>query len=241
MNGCKCCGTPCEGEFCSVSCEEMHRNFNVTHREKGESKRTVKRSRSIHTQKDITRQMMSDRNVEDSLPWHFHDGESWHCISYGDVDSLSYLKHVLRGQRLEYALLTTWAMASADINELSEWVDDGLIGRLDVYVSEHFLGTYSKELELLCALCRRTGGRAASIRNHSKIMCLYGDNAICVESSANINANSHIEQTSLVVSEELCDFYKGVFDSLEPLNSDMQSEDWRPWTRGKKRRRSART
>lgn len=80
---------------------------------------------------------------------NFKEGESYHFITAGDVDSLSYLKAILRQQPLSYCLLSTWCMAAEDILQLKLWCNEGAIKRLDMYVGEIFPSTYKVEFGML--------------------------------------------------------------------------------------------
>lgn len=54
------------------------------------------------------------------------DGHSYHFITGGDVDSLSFLKFVLLHQpKLDYLLCSTWCMAASDILQFREWIEGG--------------------------------------------------------------------------------------------------------------------
>lgn len=53
-------------------------------------------------------------------------GHSYHFMTGGDVDSLSFLKFVLLHQpKLHYLLFSTWCMAAADILQFREWIEGG--------------------------------------------------------------------------------------------------------------------
>ena len=226
---CKTCGKKCEGEFCSSSCKAMHENYGVTFHEKKESKPIV-RTRLIETTKNEMRKITSEKSLEQSLPWHLKEGQSWHCFSWGDVDALTYFRHIVREQHIQYAALSTWSMAAADIHEIEEWLKRGFIDRVDFYVSENFAGTYRQEAELLQEISATCGGRVCIFKNHSKVMILYGDKYdCCIEGSANVNTNPRSEQTVLTVSSELCDFYKDIFDGITAYNKDQQPKRWTPW------------
>ncbi|MDR2513894.1 MAG: hypothetical protein LBD02_01650 [Christensenellaceae bacterium] len=55
------------------------------------------RTRSTKTNaKQFYRRFTSERSMEEVLDWEFEAGSAYHVISGGDVDSLSFLKHVLR-------------------------------------------------------------------------------------------------------------------------------------------------
>lgn len=94
----------------------------------------------------------------------FKDGESYHFITAGDVDSLSYLKAVLRQQSLDHCLLSTWCMAAEDILQLQMWCNEGKIKKLDIYVGEIFPSTYKIEYAMLVDMFadngRNVGGGA---------------------------------------------------------------------------------
>ena len=89
------------------------------------------------------RRLLSELALEQSLDWHFQPGTAYHCISYGDVDSLTFLRHIVKQQHLRYALLSTWCMAMEDIKEISVWLEKGYIDRFDFYLGEIFKGSWA--------------------------------------------------------------------------------------------------
>ena len=77
------------------------------------------RSRAKQTRsKQFYRRFTSERALEETIDLKFNDGESYHVISMGDIDSLSFLKAVLRQQKLKYLLLSTWCMALQDVEKV---------------------------------------------------------------------------------------------------------------------------
>ncbi len=54
-------------------------------------------------------------------------GFTYHVLSGGDIDSLSYLMHVLSHQDLDYCLFSTWCMAMPDVLQFGKWLDEGKI------------------------------------------------------------------------------------------------------------------
>lgn len=46
---------------------------------------------------------------------NFKDGDCYNYITGGDVDSLSFLRLILRQQNIKHLLFSTWCMASEDI------------------------------------------------------------------------------------------------------------------------------
>lgn len=191
-----------------------------------EHQRTVQTFRTYDTQKKM--RLMSEASLEQALDWHLEEGTAYHVISYGDVDSLTYLKHIVKQQKIKYVLITTWCMATADAQEIKEWVSRGDLGRADFYVGEIFKSGYRGCLDVLEEICRMTGGRVARVRNHSKIMAFYGERfSGVIESSANVDTNPRIEQTCITINKELADFYKKFFDGMKDY--DKRFTDWTPW------------
>lgn len=148
----------------------------------------------------------------------FEKGQSWHFITAGDVDSLSFLKVVLLHQpKLHYCLFSTWCMSAEDILQFREWIEQGVIERLDCYVGEIFPNSYRVEWQMLKALVEETKcGRVAVFRNHSKIYAGYGDEwHFAIETSANINTNPRTEQGCITINRGLYQFYRDYFDGIK--------------------------
>lgn len=89
------------------------------------------------------RRIKSELALEESLPWHFNTGDTYHCFSFGDVDALTYLRVIIKQQRVEYALLSTWCMSITDAEEIAKWLKNGDLGRIDFYVGEIFQASYA--------------------------------------------------------------------------------------------------
>lgn len=173
------------------------------------------------------RRAASESSLAEILPADLADGEAWHVMSSGDVDSLSFVAHILKTQRLDYVAFSTWCMAVADVDQLNAWIDEGRIGRLDAYVGEIFPGSYPREHGALCSTVRAAGGRVAVFRNHSKVFLLRsGDRAWVIESSANINTNPRTENTCITADFDLYLHHKRFFDSVRSFARDF--DDWRP-------------
>ena len=94
----------------------------------------VKKTMSSHR----ARRLLSEQALEKELPWHFEAGAAYHCISMGDVDALTYLRVIVKQQRVRYAILSTWCMAAEDIREIDTWLEkkvyrpDRLLLRRDI-------------------------------------------------------------------------------------------------------------
>ncbi len=145
----------------------------------------------------------------------FKDGDAYYFITGGDVDSLSYLKIILRQQKLDYCLLSTWCMAQEDIFQIRDYLDDGKIKRIDAYVGEIFPGTYRVEYNALKPIIERYGGRVCVFRNHAKIWAGIGKKfAFGIQTSANINTNPRTEQGCITIGKDIFEFYKAYFDGI---------------------------
>lgn len=169
----------------------------------------------------IYRRAFSESSLIDACGlFDFREGQSYHFITAGDVDSLSYLKAILRQQPLEHCLLSTWCMAAEDILQLRMWCEQGLIKKLDIYVGEIFPSTYKVEFQMLRDMFASDGknvggGRMAVFRNHSKIYAGYGEKfAFGIETSANVNTNPRTENGCITISDEIYHFYKDYFDGI---------------------------
>ena len=174
--------------------------------------------------------IISDKNIEDLLPWHFEKNAAYHCMSYGGIDEWSYLKFILKQQRLRYCLVSTWIVSPDDAEEILAAVKAGLIERLDIYAGDLFYegnrdrGAY----KVACEAVRMTGGRVATFHNHCKIIVGFGDRFDFVsESSANMNVNLRLEQTTIFTDRALALWYKEYFDDIYSFNRDF--DDWRAW------------
>lgn len=144
------------------------------------------------------------------------ENHSYHCISAGDVDSLSYLKIILRQQNLDHLLFSTWCMAADDIMQFEEWLEAGKIKKLDAYLGEIFPKSYPFEWKKLNEIFEKYKcGTISIFRNHSKVYAGTGDlYSFAIESSANINTNPRTEQTCITVDKELYIFYKDYYSKI---------------------------
>jgi len=188
--------------------EQKESNVKKTHRRNTEC--------LVRSDRNIYRKAYSETQLLDVLGFNFKEGESYHCITAGDVDSLSYLKCVLRQQDLNYCLLSTWCMAGDDVMQIEEWLESGKIKKLDTYVGEIFPRSYTMEWQKLNQIYDKYKcGRIAVFKNHSKIYAGYGNKfAFGIETSANINTNPRTENGCLTISKEIYEFYKGYFDKI---------------------------
>ena len=113
--------------------------------------------------------------IFDILKADFDINLTYHFLSGGDIDSLSYLKHIVRIQNIKYLLFSTWCMALDDVLQFEEWLNSGKIKRLDAYCGEIFPGSYSDEFVALKKIVKKCSGRVCIFRNHAKIFTGIGD------------------------------------------------------------------
>lgn len=177
--------------------------------------KSMRKAHKLHV-----RRAKSQATLAEILPPMIEEGESWHVISHGDVDSLSYLAHFIRGvEFFDYVAISTWCMGSADLDQLEAWIESGRIENLALYVGEIFPSQYGDEFSRAVSLSERYGFRLVVARNHSKVMLVRGGGRhLVIESSANVNTNPRIEQTAVHASAELFDFYREFFDGLRSID-----------------------
>ena len=187
------------------------------------------RCRAIATKnRRITRRLKSEAVLADLLPPLPAPGMAIHCISHGDVDSLSYLAHLVKSARFDAVLISTWCMAMADIDLILHWLATGRVGRCDFYGGEILPGTYPDETDKLDRA--QAEGRPVSLciaRNHAKIMLAHNaedDLYLAIESSANVNTNPRIEQTCITRDRDLWEFYREFFTGLKSVHKNPYLE-----------------
>ena len=153
-------------------------------------------------------------DITNDFKWQ--NGDSYHFITGGDVDGLSYLKLILRQQKLEYCLLSTWVMAAEDIYLCRDYLEQKLIKQIDFYLGEVYQGNYPQEYALLKQTVKEYGGTLKTFKNHAKIMTGYGDRFYFgVEGSANINTNPRTENACITIGEEIYHFYRDYYDGIQ--------------------------
>ena len=168
------------------------------------------------------RRAKAEAQLAEILPPRFESGDSWHVISHGDIDALSYLTHALKGvPYFDYVAISTWCVARADLEQIAAWLDAGRIDQFDLYAGEISPSQYGDEHEYMQQLCEIYGCRMVIARNHSKVTLARladEDYYLAMESSANVNTNPRIEQTAVHASRDLFDFYKEFFDGIRSID-----------------------
>lgn len=179
--------------------------------------RAVRHAARIHA-----RRAKSEAILAEIMPVRIAAGDSWHVISHGDIDSLSYLAHALAGvSHLDHVAISTWCMARPDLDQIAAWLDAGRIDQLDLYVGEIFPNQYGDEYARALVMADLYGCRVVVGKNHSKVMLMANaeDGYYLVsEISANINTNPRIEQTCITASRELYEFYAEFYAGLKTID-----------------------
>lgn len=205
-----------EGLFTSPEAEEPEEEAAA---EEGKPKGRQHRSTELYamTTKFRYRRAFGETKLLDALDapgFHFEEGVCYNFLTAGDVDSLSFLKAVLRQQPLDYCLASTWCMGAEDVLQFREWVEEGRIAKLDIYVGEIFKGSYGNEYRMLKRLYSDYPdlGRIAIFRNHSKTFA--GTGPLFLRSgyrAARISTpNPRTENTSIAIDRGLYEFLSGL-------------------------------
>jgi hypothetical protein len=174
------------------------------------------------TSKIQTRRATAEKHLATILPARIEQGDSWHVVSHGDIDALSYLRHLLSGvSHFDHVLLSTWCIAKADLDELTHWLDAGRIDHFELYAGEIFPSQYGDEYEQMLRMCEVYDCRLVIAKNHSKVTLaenVADGYRVVVESSANVNTNPRIEQSAIHCSDELHGFYREFFHGIRSID-----------------------
>ena len=192
----------------------------VADKKQAEKARATKSANRHHM-----RRATAEATLKEILPTVIEPGDSWHVISRGDIDSLSYLRHVLAGvSHLDHVLMSTWCIAKNDLTEITAWLDAGKIEQFDLYAGEIFPGSYGDEYEMFMKMCDLYGCRLVVAKNHSKVtLCAAEGYRVVVESSANVNTNPRIEQSTLHNNAELHAFYLEFFSGIKSIDKSSKT------------------
>lgn len=202
--------------------ENLPASYYTQRAEKNQKARAAKTRSRIHA-----RRAKAEATLDEILPKTIQLGDSWHVLSSGDIDSLSYLNHIVKNHTLDYCLFSTWCMAMPDIAQFKQWLETGRIKHLDAYVGEIFPGQYADEYAALVEITRQHGGRTAVFKNHSKVfICKAPGLDITIESSANINTNPRTENTVITHDAGLTNHHKEYFDGIKSFNKEFPT--WAP-------------
>lgn len=182
------------------------------------------KARAIRTSnRHAVRRAKAEAELATLLPERIEEGDSWHVISHGNIDALSYLRHLIKPTYFDFVGVSTWCIARQDLTEIAAWLDAGQIDQFALYAGEIFRNQYGDEYELVLRMREQYGVHFVMAKNHSKVtMCANHAEGyyVVVESSANVNTNPRIEQATVTRSSELFDFYRDFFGGLKSIDRD---------------------
>lgn len=178
--------------------------------------------------KDMLRRAFSEKTLTELFADGIDTDYTYHVLTGGKIDALSFLGLMLKHQKLKYLMFSTWCMKMDDVLQVKEWLENGTIGRVDAYVGEIFPASYKKEWSALCDIVRKSNGRVCVFRNHAKIFAGTGELFdFGIASSANIDTNPRTENTVISFGSDIFNFYKGYFDGIISFNRSF--DKWERW------------
>lgn len=180
------------------------------------------------TERLLLRRAKSEAVLLDILPGTLEMGMSYHVISHGDVDALSYLIHIVRQTPVERLLVSTWCMAMPDVEWIRHRIDEGRIGGVDFILGEIFPSQYPDEYTAVRRLEASGVATLKIARNHAKVMAGESpDGALhfAIESSSNVNTNPRIEQTAVHMSRELVEHYREFYAAVKSIDGDRYKKE----------------
>ena len=145
-------------------------------------------------------------------------GTATHVLTGGDIDALSFLQYILKHQSLEWCIMSTWCLATQDILQIRQWVEQGKIKKLDTYVGEKVANADRVQWMQINNLYSDHPhiGRLVAFKNHSKVFVGEGDKfPFVVTSSANVNTNPRLENTVITIDRELAQFYRDYYNQVK--------------------------
>ena len=193
------------------------------------------KARAVRTSnRHEVRRAKAEADLDSLLPERIEDGDSWHVISHGNIDALSYLRHLIKPTYFDYVGVSTWCIARQDLTEITAWLDAGRIDQFALYAGEIFRNQYGDEYEMVLRMQHDYGIQFVMAKNHSKVtLCANYDEDyyVVVESSANVNTNPRIEQACVTRSKALFEFYQEFFAGLKSIDRDSASGNVIPFQR----------
>lgn len=193
--------------------------IEASHRAETEASGRAQAMRRAHRLQ--VRRAKGEATLAELLPARFAPGESWHVISHGDIDALSYLTHAIAATHFDYVAVSTWCIARPDLEQIARWLDAGRIDAFELYAGEIFPSQYTDEHELALQMVDTYGIRLCIARNHSKLILAANESEgyhLVMEGSANVNTNPRIEQTAIHASAELFRFYQDFYRGLRSID-----------------------
>jgi hypothetical protein len=172
---------------------------------------------AIHIAKMEMIRVSREKNLRTIFP-ELEDGHSYHFISAGDIDAVSYLTMLIEKHGpFDDFYGSTWTMSRQDCELLDKYLADGLIKRITFFTGEYFAKRETSVYATLLKVVGKHGGRMRMFKNHCKLLLVENIKTqfwAVAEGSANFTTNPRAEQTTITASRELYDFYKSWFEEL---------------------------
>jgi len=192
---------------------------NISNKNKVETKSGT--SAIKRKNRHLTRRAKSEEVLRSILPDSVDVGDSYHVMSSGDVDSMSFMTFYMINYKFDEVLISTWVIADSDIDNLIDMMRHDRIKKLRLYLGEIYPGTYPAEYSKLLKMREEFDFEMVVARNHSKIMLMSGGTSgmtLVIESSANVNTNPRMEQTAIHNDKGLHDFYSEFFSGVKSID-----------------------
>jgi hypothetical protein len=151
-----------------------------------------------------------------SLP---KSGESWHIICRGNWPAWSLVPRTLdliAPAKIAWLGIATLGFSRDNVDELSQMLDSGDVGRCDLLFSAYFKTHEATLTGFLTHQMQQRGQRVLALRNHAKIIAIETTDGcgIVVESSANLRSCRNVEQFTINNDRTLTAFHRDWMNTL---------------------------
>lgn len=178
----------------------------------------VKSRSLITTAKHQTRRVESLSKVAELVPARIDVGTSVHVFSSGDIDTLTYVDHLLAdAEFFDLLCISTWWANRPDLEQIRAWLDAGLVEEFHAVFDERFERLGSDQYELAQQIVTDFGGSVSAFKNHSKLILARNASQslhYCIESSANICTTKRLENTTITNDPNLFNFIAQLFHEI---------------------------
>jgi hypothetical protein len=156
-----------------------------------------------HAFKASLRRKAQLRKAAEVIPQLPLPGESLHCLLTGYFDFALVLTCVLRSRPVpcEHCRIATLSFGARNVQEMSGWLDSGIVRRLTLLCSNFMEKASPKEYRAAIEeLVERRGQVVGSARCHAKLVTLaFADGMrLAFEGSANLRTNRNFENMTVV-------------------------------------------
>lgn len=162
--------------------------------------------------------------------WPFDEGDCYHCMTIGMVDSLTWLRLMMDLQTAKYIAVSTYALFEDAVGDMFKAWERGRFQRIDFYLGDNVRDRHPETYRRIKELLPNCGGRLVVFQNHTKVIAIEGDRFdVLIESSANMNERliPHFEQTCITVSHDLVRHTIDTLAEIHPANKETFAEPYR--------------